>query len=146
MRADEITIETVKTGKVTAVVAAMSIFSKKRCKSRSANLQNEKPSRQKAENANFPEENSRRLRYLSQKPRKDWIPKKLVSILKKLELICTPLELKSKKTHSDRTKTPDPSVSSGLRVKNMTIRVLLDSGSSGDLLFIKKGPVNAFLL
>jgi hypothetical protein len=36
-------------------------------------------------------------------------------------------------------KMPDPSVSYGLRVKNKTIRVLLDSGSSGDLLFIKKG-------
>jgi hypothetical protein len=34
---------------------------------------------------------------------------------------------------------PDPSVRSGLYVKNKTIRVLLDSGSSGDLLFIKKG-------
>jgi hypothetical protein len=34
---------------------------------------------------------------------------------------------------------PDPSVSSGLKVKNKTIRVLLHAGSSGDLLFIKKG-------
>jgi hypothetical protein len=34
---------------------------------------------------------------------------------------------------------PDPSISSGLHVKNETIRVLLDSGSSGDLLFMKKG-------
>ncbi len=34
---------------------------------------------------------------------------------------------------------PDPGVSSGLTVKNKTIRVLLDSGSSGDLLFMKKG-------
>jgi hypothetical protein len=34
---------------------------------------------------------------------------------------------------------PDPTVSSGLYVKNKTIRVLLDSGSSGDLLFVKKG-------
>ncbi len=34
---------------------------------------------------------------------------------------------------------PDPSISSGLYVKNQTIRVLLDSGSSGDLLFLKKG-------
>jgi hypothetical protein len=34
---------------------------------------------------------------------------------------------------------PDPSASSGLYVKNKTIRVLLDSGSSGDLLFMKKG-------
>jgi hypothetical protein len=34
---------------------------------------------------------------------------------------------------------PDPSVSSGQYVKNKTIRVLLDSGSSGHLLFMKKG-------
>jgi hypothetical protein len=34
---------------------------------------------------------------------------------------------------------PDPSISSGLKVKNKTMRVLLDSGSSGDLHFIKKG-------
>ncbi len=34
---------------------------------------------------------------------------------------------------------PDPSVSSGLYVKNKTIRVPLDSGSGGDLLFMKKG-------
>jgi hypothetical protein len=34
---------------------------------------------------------------------------------------------------------PDPSISSGLYVKNKTIRVLLDSESSGDLLFMKKG-------
>jgi hypothetical protein len=47
--------------------------------------------------------------------------------------------LNSKNTRSDCTKTPDPSVSSGLYVKNKTIRVLLDSESSGDLLFMKKG-------
>jgi hypothetical protein len=35
---------------------------------------------------------------------------------------------------------PDPSISSGLKVENKTTRVLLDSGSSGDLLFMKKGP------
>jgi hypothetical protein len=34
---------------------------------------------------------------------------------------------------------PDPSVNSGLKVKSKTIRVLLDSGSSGDLLLMKKG-------
>jgi hypothetical protein len=76
-KADQITIETAKTGKVTAVVAAMSIFSKKRCKLRSANLGNGKPSCQKAERANFPEENIRRLRSPSQKSRKRQIPKKL---------------------------------------------------------------------
>ncbi len=43
MKADEIAIETAKTGKVTVVVPVMSIFSKKRCKLRGANLRNEKP-------------------------------------------------------------------------------------------------------
>jgi hypothetical protein len=47
--------------------------------------------------------------------------------------------LNRKKTRSDHAKTPDPSISSGLYVKNKTIRLLLDSGSSGDLLFMKKG-------
>jgi hypothetical protein len=144
----------------------MSIFSRKRCKLQSANLRNEKPSRQKAERANFPEENTRGSRSPYQKSRKIQIPKKLASKLMKFELKCTSLKLKnSKKTRSDRAKTPDPSVGSGLRekqnthilnnlsaitspikVKNQTIRVLLDSGSSGELLFIKKGPVNAFML
>jgi hypothetical protein len=47
--------------------------------------------------------------------------------------------LNSKNTCSDCAKMPDPSASSGLYVKNKTVRVLLDSGSSGDLLFMKKG-------
>ncbi len=36
---------------------------------------------------------------------------------------------------------PDPSVSYGIKVKNKTIRGLLDSGSSGDLLFVKKRSI-----
>jgi hypothetical protein len=139
MKADQITIKTANTGKVTAVVAVMSIFSRKRYKLRSTNLGNEKPSRQMAERANFLEENSRRSRSPSQKSRKGQIPKKLASKSKKLELNCTNLELNRNKTRSDCAKTPDQSVSSGLYVKNKTIRVLLDSGSSGDLLFMKKG-------
>jgi hypothetical protein len=59
MRADEVTIKTSKNGKVTVVIAVMSIFIEKRCKLRSANRRNEKPSCQKAESANFPEENFR---------------------------------------------------------------------------------------
>jgi hypothetical protein len=70
--------------------------------------------------------------------RKGRIPKKLAYTSKKLELNCTNLELNSNKTRLDCAKMPDPSVSSGLYVKNNTIRVLLDSGSSGDLLFMKK--------
>ncbi len=139
MKADEIVIKTAKIGKVTAVVTVMSIFSRKRCKLRSANLGNEKPSRQKAERADFPEGNTRGLRSPSQELRKGRIPKKLASKSKKLELNCAILKLNSKNTSSDHAKMPEPSVSSGLYVKNKTIKVLLDSGSSGDLLFMKKG-------
>jgi hypothetical protein len=106
---------------------------------RSANPGNKKPSCQKAERANFSEENTRRSRSLSQKLRKGQILKKLASKLKKLEQNCTNLMLNRKKTRPDCAKTPDPSISSGLYVKNKTIRVLLDSVSSGDLLFMKKG-------
>jgi hypothetical protein len=102
---------------VTAVVTVMSIFSRKRCKLRSVNLGNEKPSFQKAERANFPEENTHGSRSPSQKLRKGQIQKKLVSKLKKLELKCTSLKLNSKKAQSDCTKTPDPSVNSGQREK-----------------------------
>jgi hypothetical protein len=199
-KANEIASKTAKTRKVTAVVVVMSIFSRKRCKLQSANLGNERPSRQKAERANFPEENTRGSRSPSQKSRKGQIPKKLASKSKNLDLNHTNLMLNSKKTQlwkkielqrmkkmllkklnniinnlnvmsnvlsekhfknhinirdldefdsipcSDCAKKPDPSISSGLHAKNKTIRVLLDSGSSGDLLFIKKSPVNAFPL
>jgi hypothetical protein len=114
MKADEIASKTAKTGKVTAVVAVMSIFKKKRCKLWSANLGNERPSCQKAERADFPEENTRGSRSPSQKSRKGQIPKKLVPKSKKLELNCTSLMLNSKNTRSDCTKTPDPSISSGI--------------------------------
>jgi hypothetical protein len=97
---DEIAIATAKAGKVTVVVAMMSIFSEKRCKLQNANQGNEKPSCQKAESSNFPEENSRGLRNLSQKTRKGLRPKKLASKSKKLELNHTNLKLKSKKTRS----------------------------------------------
>jgi hypothetical protein len=55
-KADQIAIETAKTGKVTAVVAVVSIFSRKRCELWNANFGNEKPSRQKAERAIFQRE------------------------------------------------------------------------------------------
>jgi hypothetical protein len=54
----KIAIKTAKTGKVTVVVAVMSIFSEKTCKVRSANRGNEKPSLQKADKADFPEKNT----------------------------------------------------------------------------------------
>ncbi len=58
IRADEIGIETAKTGKVTAVVMVISIFCRRKCKSRSANPGNIKPSCQKAESANLIQEKS----------------------------------------------------------------------------------------
>jgi hypothetical protein len=64
---------------VTVVVAVLSIFSKKRCDSQNVKSGNEKPSRQKSERADFPEENSRRPRNLSPKMRKGQLPKKLAS-------------------------------------------------------------------
>jgi hypothetical protein len=85
MRADEITIKTAKTRKVTVVVAVMSSFSKKRYDSRKAKSGDEKPSCQKAESVDFLEENSHRPRNPSQKTSKGRLPKKLVSKLKKLE-------------------------------------------------------------
>jgi hypothetical protein len=94
-RTNEIAIETAKTGKVIAVVAVMSILSEMKCKLRSANCGNEKPSCQKAERADFPEEIFRGPRNLSRKSRKGRIPKKLVSKSKKLELNGTNLELNS---------------------------------------------------
>ncbi len=136
-KADEIAKETAKTGKVTAVVAVMSIFIRKRCELRSACLGNKRPSCQKVERANFLQENNRGLQNLSKKSRKGRITKKLAPKLKNLEPNCTNLMLNSKNIRLDHAKTPDPSVSSGLYVKNKTIRVLLDSGSSGDLLFMK---------
>jgi hypothetical protein len=65
----------------------------------------------KAESAGFPMGNTRGLRSPSQKLRKGLIPKKLASKSKKLELNSTNLELNSKKTRSDHSKMPDPSVS-----------------------------------
>ncbi len=111
---------------MTAVDAVMSIFSRKRCELHSAKSGNEKSSHQKTESADFPERNSRGLGNHSPKT-------------KKLELNSTNIELNSKKTSSGHAKMPDPSVSSGLKEKNLIMRVLLDSGSSVDLLFMKKG-------
>jgi hypothetical protein len=87
----------------------------------------------------FQRKNTRRPRKLSPKTRKGWIPKKVAFKSKKLELNCTNLELNLKKTCSGCAKMPDPSISSRQKVKNKTIRVLLDSGSSGNLLFMEKG-------
>ncbi len=99
-KADEIASETAKTGKVTMVVVVMSMFKKKRCELRSANLRDERPSCQKAERANFQEKNTRGSRSLPQKSRKGQIPKNLLN--------CTNLMLNSKNKCSDCAKMPEP--------------------------------------
>ncbi len=53
MKADEIMSKTAKTGKVTVVVAVVSIFEKKRCKLQSANLGNKMLSCQKGGESRF---------------------------------------------------------------------------------------------
>jgi hypothetical protein len=110
MRANEIGIESAKTSKVTAVVAVMSIFCRKRCKSWSANPEIKKLSRQKKESANFLEKDSRKPRDLSLKTRKGLILKKLVPTSKKIELNSNILEYNCKRSCLDCTKKPVPSV------------------------------------
>jgi hypothetical protein len=127
IRADKIAIETAKT-KVTAVVMVMSFFCKKKCNLQNAKSKDKRHSCQKPKSADFLEENSCRPRNLSQKMRKAWFPKKLAYKLKKLELNSTNIKLKSKKTRSDCTKKSYPSISSGPKVKNKTIRVRLTQG------------------
>jgi hypothetical protein len=61
---------------------------------------------------------------------------------KKLARNQADLNKKYAKMRQNRPFKHDKSASKKLIVKNKTIRVLLDSGSSGDLLFMKKGASN----
>ncbi len=135
-----------KNGKVTAVVAVMSIHSKKDaiCRTLSPRMRSLLAKRRKVPISRRKIPWTKKPFSISQKMRKGRLPKKLASKSKKLKLNSTNLKLKSKKTRSDCTKKPDPCISSGLKVKNKTIRVLLDSGSCGDLLFMKKGSSKGF--
>jgi hypothetical protein len=129
MRADKFAT---KTGKVTAVVTVMSIYWRKICMLWSANPWNKKPSCHKAASANFLEKNPLEQRNLSQKWRKGQISKKSVSELEKLGLNGTSLKLKHAKSRLICTTKSDSNLSYGQKVKNKTITVLLDSGSSVD--------------
>jgi hypothetical protein len=104
-RADQIAQSRENTGKVTAVVAVMTVFSKKHKSSTTLGL---------SENA-------------------------LGLKSKKLALNKANLTLKKAKSRPNRTTKHNESANKGLIAKNKTIRVLLDSGSSGDHLFLKKG-------
>lgn len=104
-RANEIAKSCKNSGKVTAVAAIMTVFSKKYKNSTTLS------SRKTALGVN----------------------------LKELVLDQTNSELNKAKSRTNRTIKYDKSASKGLIAINKTIRVLLDSGSSGDLLFLKKG-------
>ncbi len=67
--------------------------------------------------------------------------KLLFSKLKKLELNSTTLKCEYAKTRPNCVDVPDLCASYGLKVVNKTSRVLLDSGLSGNLLFMKKGCI-----
>jgi hypothetical protein len=105
-RVDQKPIESSKTGKVTTVVAVMTIFCKNKRNLWNANLQN---------------------------------LGKLALNSKKLVLKQTKTRKNSTKMHTVRATKPKTSASRGLTVKEKTIRVPLDSRSSGDLIFLKNG-------
>ena len=66
--------------------------------------------------------------------------------LKKLVLNQTRLILNSMGKHLNQATKPKKGASGRLMVKQKTIRVLLDSGLSGDLLFLKKDPPKTYPL
>ncbi len=78
---------------------------------------------------------------------------KLINTIAKNSAKKTKLGSKSKKLGLDRSKKhlkealpPPEDASKRLIVKHKTIRVLLDTGSSGDLLFLKKGLISTYPL
>ena len=64
---------------------------------------------------------------------------KISSKKTKLESKSKNLDLKQSKIGLEEAEPPPKDTSTRLMAKHKTIRVLLDTGSSGDLLFLKKG-------
>jgi hypothetical protein len=102
---------------------------------RSANLGKERPSHQKAERANFPEENTHGSRSPSQKSRKGRIPKKLAPKSKKLELNHTNLMLNIKNIQA---------LAQDYLSKIRQLGSYLTLGQVVTSFSWKQGPVNAF--
>ena len=119
IRANEIAIENSKTGKVTAVVAVMYLSKDKICNSRSAKRKPSAKDRQKSANKS---EKSKRLARICQ------------NVVLRDDLV----KERGKASQNGTSESRDD-ISTSLKVKTKTIRVLLDTGSSGDLLFIQKG-------
>jgi hypothetical protein len=129
--------ETAKTGKGTAVVAVISIFVERSACHGGLILEMRSLLAKGLKVPIF-----HKLRDISQIMKKGQILKKLAPKLKKIELNSTNSKLYYKKIAPKfSTRKPDLSIRYGLKVKNKTIRVLLDSGSSVDLLFVKKGSI-----
>ena len=119
IRANEIAIENSKTGKVTAIVAVMYLSKDKPCNSRSAKRKSLAKDRQESASKS---EKSKRLARIRQNV-----------------ALHDDLAKDHGKTSQTGTSESHYDDSNSLKVKTKTIRVLLDTGSSGDLLFIQKG-------
>ena len=122
IRANEIAIENSKTGKVTAAVAVIYLFKDKPCNLQSAKREPLAKDRQK----------------LASKSEKS---KHLARIRQNVALRD---DLEKDRWKASRTGTSEShdDISTSLKVETKTIRVLLDTGSSGDLLFIQKGKID----
>ncbi len=121
IRANKIKIESSKTGKKTAVVTVMVMYlsNDKLCNSRSAKWKPLAKDRQKMAN----------------KSKKS---KHLARICQNVALRDDLAKDRGKASQTGTSESHDD-VSTSLKVKTKTIRVLLDTGSSGDLIFIQKG-------
>ncbi len=122
IRANEIAIENSKTGKVTAVVAVIYLFRDKLCNSRSA---------KRGPLA----KNCQKLASKSEKL------KRLARIRQNVAIRDDLAKDRGKASQMGASESHDD-ISTSLKVKTMTIRVLLDTGSSGDLLIIQKGKID----
>jgi len=122
IRATEIAIENSKTCKVTAVVAVIFLFKDKLCNSWSTKREPLAKDRQKS----------------ASKSKKS---KRLARIRQNVALR-NDLERDRGKVSQTGTSESHDDISTSLKVKTKTIRVLLDTGSSGDLLYIQKGKMD----
>jgi len=121
IRANEIAIENSKTGKVTAVVTLIYLSKDKLWNSRSAKWKLLAKDRQKSASKS---EKSKHLARIRQN-------------------VALRDDLEKDRWKASRTGTSDShdDISTSLKVETKTISVLLDTGSSGDLLFIQKGKI-----
>jgi len=119
IRANEIAIENSKTGKVIAVVAVIYLSKDKLCNSRSANRELLAKNCQKSANTS---EKSKRL----------------ARICQNVVLHDDLAKDRGKASQTGMSESHDD-ISTSPKVKTKMIKVLLDTGSSGDLLFIQKG-------